>query len=57
MRTKKPIARALIPPEIKKEAFDLQIPNEKTIKAINSSRRGKGEKFTTSRELFDDLGI
>lgn len=37
--------------------FDLQIPNEKTMKAINNSRRGKGKTFTTPRELFDDLGI
>lgn len=37
--------------------FDLQIPNEKTMKAINNSRRGKGKTFTTPRKLFDDLGI
>ena len=84
--TKTSTARALIDPEIKKEAedilrklglsvsksyelfyrqviaqqglpFDLQIPNEKTMKAINNSRHGKGKTFTTPRELFNDLGI
>ena len=37
--------------------FDLQIPDEKTMKAINNSRCGKGKTLTTQRELFDDLGI
>ena len=37
--------------------FDLNIPNEKTMKAIQDSRGGKGKKFSTSQELFDDLGI
>ena len=37
--------------------FDLSIPNEKTMKAIQNSRKGKGKKFLTSQELFDDLGI
>ncbi len=79
-------ARALIDPEIKKQAeailkkmglsvsnsfelfyrqviahrglpFDLSIPNEKTMRAIQNSRKGKGKNFSTSQELFDDLGI
>ena len=79
-------ARALIDPEIKKQAeailkkmglsvsnsfelfyrqviahrglpFDLSIPSEKTMRAIQNSRKGKGKKFSTSQELFDDLGI
>ena len=37
--------------------FDLQVPNEKTMKAIENSRQGKGKTFSTSKELFDDLGI
>ena len=37
--------------------FELQVPNEKTMKAIENSRQGKGKIFTTSQELFDDLGI
>ena len=37
--------------------FELQVPNEKTMKAIENSRQGKGKRFNTSKELFDDLGI
>jgi len=37
--------------------FDLQIPNEKTIKAIERSRAGKGKTFPDAQKLFDDLGI
>jgi len=79
-------ARALLDPEIKKEAevilkdlglsvsksfelfyrqviayhglpFELQVPKEKTMKAIEDSRSGKGKKFSTPEELFEDLGI
>jgi len=79
-------ARALIDPEVKKEAegilkelglsisnsvelfyrqvvaqgglpFELQVPNKKTMKAIRNSRAGRGKRFSTSRELFKDLGI
>jgi len=37
--------------------FELQIPNEKTMKAIEESRQGKGRIFSSTEELFDDLGI
>jgi DNA-damage-inducible protein J len=37
--------------------FDLEVPNERTMKAIRNSRSGKGKKFSNSRELFKDLGI
>ena len=37
--------------------FDLQVPSKKTMKAIRNSRAGKGKRFSTSRELFKDLGI
>jgi DNA-damage-inducible protein J len=37
--------------------FDVNIPNEKTMKAIHNSREGKGKRFSTTEELFDDLGI
>lgn len=79
-------ARALLDPEIKKEAekilkglglsisksfelyyrqviaqrglpFELHVPNEKTMKAIDDSRQGNGKRFSSTRELFDDLGI
>jgi len=84
--TKTATARALLDPEVKKQAeailkelglsvsksfelfyrqviaqrglpFELQVPNEKTMKAIENSRQGKGQRFTTTQELFDDLGI
>ncbi|MCK5009918.1 MAG: type II toxin-antitoxin system RelB/DinJ family antitoxin, partial [Deltaproteobacteria bacterium] len=37
--------------------FELQVPNKKTMRAIENSRQGKGKTFSTTRELFDDLGI
>ncbi len=84
--TKTATARALIDPEVKKQAenilkelglsvsksfelfyrqviahrglpFELQVPNEKTMKAIENSRQGRGKRFDTPQELFDDLGI
>jgi DNA-damage-inducible protein J len=79
-------ARALIDPQIKKEAeailkdlglsvsksfelyyrqiiahrglpFELQIPNKKTMKAIENSRHGKGKSFFSTKDLFEDLEI
>ena len=84
--TKTSTARALLDPEVKKQAeailqelglsvsksfdlfyrqviaqrglpFELHVPNEKTRKAIEDSRQGKGKRFYTAQELFDDLGI
>ncbi len=37
--------------------FELQVPNEKTMKTIENSRQGRGKRFNTPQELFDDLGI
>ncbi len=37
--------------------FELKVPNAKTIKAIENSRQGRGKKFATEEELFEDLGI
>lgn len=37
--------------------FELKVPNEKTVKAIENSRQGKGKKFATEEELFENLGI
>ncbi len=84
--TKTSTARALLDPEVKKQAeailkelglsvsksfelfyrqviaqrglpFEVNVPNEKTMKAIENSRQGKGKRFSTAQELFDDLGI
>jgi DNA-damage-inducible protein J len=37
--------------------FELLVPNKKTMNAIRNSRAGRGKRFSTSRELFKDLGI
>ena len=37
--------------------FDLRLPNDATLKAIEDARKGHGEKFRTTKELFKDLGI
>jgi len=37
--------------------FELQVPNEKTMKAIRNSRAGKGRRFSTAEALFKDLSI
>ena len=79
-------ARALIDPQIKKEAetilkelglsvsksfelyyrqiiahrglpFELKVPNQKTMQAIENSRQGKGKAFPSTQDLFDDLEI
>jgi len=37
--------------------FELRVPNKTTMQAIENSRHGKGKKFATEEELFEDLGI
>ena len=37
--------------------FELHVPNEKTMRAIENSRQGKGKTFSSSDELFEDIGI
>ena len=37
--------------------FELHVPNEKTMKAIENSRQGMGKRFSSAQELFNDLGI
>lgn len=37
--------------------FELKVPSETTMKAIENSRQGKGKRFTADEDLFDDLGI
>ncbi len=36
---------------------ELRVPNEATMKAVENSRKGKGKKFPSTRELYEDLGI
>lgn len=37
--------------------FDVTLPNETTIKAIEAARAGKSESFDSADDLFDSLGI
>ena len=37
--------------------FDVNVPNEATVKAIGRSRAGKGKRFQSPDALFDDMGI
>jgi DNA-damage-inducible protein J len=37
--------------------FELKIPREQTMKAIENSRQGKGKKFGTVKALLKDLEI
>ena len=37
--------------------FELRVPDAKTMKAIEDSRQGKGKRFSTPKELYNDLGI
>jgi len=37
--------------------FDPRVPNEKTIKAMENARQGKGKKYNTAKEMFEDIGI
>jgi len=37
--------------------FELQLPNEKTIKAMKEARDGKGKKYHNVKAMFNDMGI
>ena len=37
--------------------FDLRIPNDKTIQAMEEARKGRGKKYASVKDLFDDLGL
>ncbi len=37
--------------------FEIRVPNQKTMKAIENSREDKGKTFSTPQDLFEDLGI
>ena len=37
--------------------FELHVPNEETMQAVERSRTGKGAHFDSTEELFEDLGI
>jgi DNA-damage-inducible protein J len=37
--------------------FSVQVPNSKTVKAMDELERGKGQRFSNEQDLFDDLGL
>lgn len=37
--------------------FSVQVPNAKTVKAMDELEAGKGQRFSNEQELFDDLGL
>jgi len=42
---------------VAQSGLPFQVPNKKTVKAIRNSRKVKGKRFSTVKELFKDLGI
>ena len=36
--------------------FDIRIPNPRTVRAMEDARAGKGKKYDTIKDLFNDLG-
>ena len=37
--------------------FSVQVPNAKTVKAMEELESGQGKRFSNEQELFDDLGL
>jgi len=37
--------------------FAVQVPNTRTVKAMDELEAGKGQRFSSEQELFDDLGL
>ena len=37
--------------------FVLQVPNSSTVRAMTELEEGKGKRFDTAEELFEDLGV
>ncbi len=35
--------------------FELHVPNKETIQAMQEARDGKGKKYSSVQEMFDDL--
>jgi len=41
----------------KRLPFAVQVPNAKTVKAMEELDSGKGKRFNNEQDLFDDLGL
>ena len=37
--------------------FEVSLPNEKTLRAMKEARSGKGKKYDSVKDVFEDLGI
>ena len=37
--------------------FPVELPNDTTRKTVNEARAGKGETFSNTTDLYEDLGI
>jgi len=37
--------------------FSVQVPNAKTVKAMDELEAGHGKRFNNEQDLFDDLGL
>ena len=37
--------------------FSVQVPNAKTVKAMDELEAGQGKRFNNEQDLFDDLGL
>lgn len=37
--------------------FAVQVPNSKTVKAMEELEAGQGKRFCNEQDLFDDLGL
>lgn len=37
--------------------FAVQVPNAKTVQAMDELEAGRGQRFSSEQELFDDLGL
>jgi DNA-damage-inducible protein J len=37
--------------------FSVQVPNAKTVKAMDELEAGEGKRFNNEQDLFDDLGL
>ena len=37
--------------------FSVQVPNAKTVKAMDELEAGQGKRFNNEQDMFDDLGL
>ena len=37
--------------------FEVKVPNSRTVSAMRAADKGKGKRFRSTQELFEDLGV